>query len=250
MKKFLKNKSIMLSIVAGLLLTVIALGAGTWSWFTSVAEGVAGNFDTGYVWLDYKATDPTLIYNVPANPTGLAHQNALETLTDDTAFATYIANQGGVSAFSAHLSAAPLATPGSLVLGACRFENKSNVPVYFRVESATAVTSGGQTLEIVQMGTATITDAAGTPTTVPLVPDNAGKYWYCKTPLSGGDTIEVGVFAYIFGAQNPDEGFDGNSSDNKLENVKFIFGGDGKGELIQAANNAVYIVDGWKDIAW
>jgi len=252
MKKFLKNKSIMLSIVAGLLLTVIALGAGTWSWFTSVAEGVAGDFDTGYVWLEHKATDPTLIYNVPTSTAGASLQNTLETMANDTAFAEYIANAGGISAFSTNLGllSAPLATPGSLVLGVCKFENKSNVPVYFRVESATAVASGGATLKIVQMGTATITNAASLSKTVPLVSDTAGKYWYCTTPLAKDDIIEVGVVAYIFGAQNSDEGFDGITSSKELENVTFIFGGDGKGELIQAANNAVHIVDGWKEIAW
>ena len=254
MKKFLKTKRIILSLIAGLLLTVIALGTGTWSWFTSVANGQSGSFETGYVWLEYDSTDPILVYNVPTNSAGAQLQQDLEALADDAAFAAHIATVGDVSTFAV-LANPGLATPGSLVVGGCTFENSSNVPVYFRVEAATAVTSpGGVALDVLQTGTATINPGTAGAIDVTLVPDTTGDYLYCTTSLATGDIIHVGITAYIYGAQNADDGFDRtgttSTSTNGLQDVEFIFGGNGSGELIQAANNAVNLVAGWSDITW
>jgi hypothetical protein len=164
-------------------------------------------------------------------------------------------------------------TPGSLLVGEYTFDVKgSTIPVYFRVQGA-SLTANGKPLEVGQMvrvvlkgvevggvlfnnGIAAISNPNGTlinkenpnyQILVVTMTQGPDGFWYCNLPLSPLYAWEVAVKydIYLYGEKNG----------NDLQNAKLEFVNDKTGskelvvDIIQATNNAVYMADGWKDMA-
>jgi hypothetical protein len=146
-------------------------------------------------------------------------------------------------------------TPSSIVEASYNFSiNKdltdpphwvgSYIPVYFRIPTfELKMDSGTGDLAYIQQAYASITGPSGFDICAPLLQE--GDYCYCAIPLSpeAGYNVTIKIFAYICGAEN----------DNDLQYAKFSFVNNVKDnvvvEVIQATNNAVFMVDGWSDVA-
>ena len=115
-------------------------------------------------------------------------------------------------------------SPGSLILGTYVFEvnEDSNISAYFRIKEAVINNADSVAGAAVQYA------------------DNfyaltlSNGYYYCPVPVNAGDEIIVNIGAYVHGENNK----------NIVQGVTFEFGESGV-ELIQANNNAVWLVEGW-----
>ena len=248
MKNFLKNKRVFLSLLAGLLLTVIALGTGTWSWFTSIATSTGNNFTTATVLfgsgapaVDVWNADPVIAsVNLQQNFEG---PSAL--VTNDAAFQTWLTTAPNrTDLFAAWIVPCDndKVTPGSVVdaSGTFTIDVNTNIGVYFRVEAATAASGSGVSLDMLQAISIEVNSIPLVLGTDYVLGDD--NYIYILNPIDGGDTVEVGIVAYILGEANAD--VDSSGTSTGLQDATFSFGGAGA-EIIQATNNAAYFY--WND---
>jgi len=145
-------------------------------------------------------------------------------------------------------------TPGSILEAKFAFNvsGKSYIPVYFRISDAALVDAATGLDTDFKHAVTYIASIVGTKNDPAEVVELYGAlirgtdgFFYCPVPLSPefGWTIEIINVAYIFGAANNDPDLQGQA-------VKFAgVGGPVVADLIQATNNAVYMADGWKDVA-
>lgn len=155
-------------------------------------------------------------------------------------------------------------TPGSILEAKYSFttngaENSSTIPVYFRI-SAAELYNAELDADIVYSATAlaiiTGTRSSDTEVVAPSDPEfpyevqvsmmliyGDDGYYYCPIPLSPiyGWNVEVINAAYIYGWANGNEIQGQRISFTKAEDIVV--------DVIQATNNAVYLVDGWKAVA-
>jgi hypothetical protein len=136
-------------------------------------------------------------------------------------------------------------TPGTLLETKVPFNvtTTSDAPVYFRVKAADIK------LVNAALNTALATyDNYSVSMTVPAggtaaVFKKVGDYYYCNLPIWGTESknhnpIDLVIYQYIIGSRNG----------NGAQNVLFDYGSSIEAEIIQATNNAVYLMgpgSGW-----
>ena len=128
----------------------------------------------------------------------------------------------------------------------------TTIPVYFRVPAIlfeSNITAPGVELAYIQTAVATISgglNADQTDFRIRMPMAQVGEWFYSPVPLSAllGWQVDISYFVYISGAQN---------SNPALQNATFQFTNprtdDIVVEIIQATNNAVFMVDGWREAA-
>ena len=297
MKKLLKNKRLLVTFLAGILLMSATLTSGTWAWFTdrATAEGLNADFEMAKinVNLDNDTLEATVFDFYPGDLNTVTLQEALETEfnayweapDDEEPEERDIRQANGYTAFwnVMHTSfggnvETPLnlienpwiergfetrhynLTPSSIIEVKYSFKinaTDTTIPVYFRVPAFNLeLEQGDFDLAFIQSAQATIgtqTIPLGRAVTVSNDTDIDGDIWYYSpepifvTQSASPIIVNISVFVYISGKHNDDElqkatfNFEGtvNDEDEKMVVV----------ELIQATNNAVYLVDGWRAAA-
>jgi hypothetical protein len=304
MKKLLRNKTMFLTLIAGMLVFVAVLGAGTFAWFTGRAEiTVEGEITMATVGVEadnlvikvldfYPATAQSLDFQQKFEASFGNHADFVDVMwafkswqsfpaplytvypNDQVVFPP--ASQVNVYMIENSFTKKTVlpdivnVTPGCIIQSGFDFfvvdkndKELSSIPVYFAIKKADLKVAGVNlkydqliTLEIIgdNPGTgktvnvvAELRDpSVATPATAYTVelkePTPADGWLYCNLPLSPEYAwrVEVKQIAYVFGKENG----------NDLQGANIIFS-DGKieVEVIQATNNAVYLADGWKNVA-
>ena len=125
------------------------------------------------------------------------------------------------------------------------FDRVSTIPVYFRIPALalSSMLPANTELAFIQSVTAIISGDDTVRFRIPL--GYADGWFYCPVPLSPeyGWDVEVGIYAYISGAYN------GNDLQFQHFDLAGLVDDDVIVEIIQATNNAVFMVDGWSDAA-
>jgi predicted ribosomally synthesized peptide with SipW-like signal peptide len=261
MKKLMKNKRLFVTVLAAVLMLTAVVGAGTFAWFTSTAT-VSGDGIIQTAVIKVEAETVSLIaYDFPATNAGNFAQGMLENnptypqSPDDTVligrFAAAFLNKGiFIPNFLSPAGVQPIkVTPGTLLETKIPFivNAGSNAPVYFRVKAADLKLVNatlGLTLDTYDNYSVSMAvPLGGTPATFKKV----GDYYYCDLPIWGSESvnynpIDLVVYNYIIGSRNG----------NNAQNVVFSYGNTIEAEIIQATNNAVYMMpagSGWREAA-
>ena len=281
MKNLLKNKKLLATLGAGVLLLTLVLG-GTYAWLTSTDQTGTDNYQTASV--DVVAEAATgYKYNALSHVTQVPFIRALEAMhlsstaaADFAAFLDnpinamtildvitpgYTPNVGDFTVVKNAFGTPNMnVTPGSFVGANYNFDvSDSTIPVYFRISAAEltgnlAAAPGTTPVPIyhVQRATAKITGGEYPPGTpfelevdLHLVTDPLNvysDYYYCAMPLDPTIGYKVEINVLAYVFGDPNRA--------QFQNITFNFGAAGnEAEVIQATDLAVYLADEWEDAA-
>lgn len=224
---------ILTAVACVLALTVSLLG--TYAWFTAQSPIEPMIFTTAKLRIELDTNkDKTVVKSFSNNQSAIDAQLSLinnlegETDTDlkDEILAEWLEEYADT--LDTILADTDRAAPMSFVFRSYTLTNGSNVPAYFRIDRA-KLSGGSQEGAFAACYEIESTkDGLGKGR---LIADSEGVL-YCKEPLYPGDVITVNFVIYLW----------------QIQSGKYAFSSE-YAEIIQAANNAIFMSPGWEDVA-
>lgn len=237
--RFLLLAHPILTVVACALALTVSL-LGTYAWFTNQAELEPVTFTTANLKLELDTgKDKTVVKRFACDPDAFEAQLSLigdlndEPAIDvnDEALADWLEEYA--DNLASILTDTNKAAPMSFAFRSYKLTNGSDVPVYFRIDrpklSGENEIAFATLYQIDQVDPIESTDGVSQGGT--LIPDEEGVL-YCMASLYPGDAITVTFVVYL----------------GKIKSGKYTLSSE-YAEIIQAANNAVFMSPGWEEMA-
>jgi len=243
MTKVLKNKKTLLSLLAGVLVVTVIIGAGTYAWLTNSATATPADANFYVARINVGASQIQQASYDFGSGDALNVQRLLQARDAEgwEALAWHRANTSTFDFMKNALGAwgdVIMVTPGTLA--EAEFEitlnppgNYTNVPVYFRVSAAQLVDiTGTETMDVFG-GNMT----AVLPSGIEVQFKQVGDWFYCNTPLANHEdtnrTADIRMQFYIMGGSPMPPAAARFSTDSVAV------------DFIQANNNAVSFAPEW-----